>query len=51
MWYDKWLVRKYNNGTSGRMSFCFYPDTKEVFRPSDRDYVPAKQISPSRGSG
>jgi hypothetical protein len=33
---------KYNNGTSARMSFYFYPDGKDVFGLGARDYGPAK---------
>ena len=36
------LELKYNNGTSSRLSFYFYPDSKEVFGLGARDYVPSK---------
>ena len=36
------LELKYNNGSTSRFSFYFYPDSKEVFGLGDRDYVPAK---------
>jgi hypothetical protein len=36
------LELKYNNGTSSRLSFYFYPDSKEVFGLGARDYVPAR---------
>jgi len=36
------LELKYNNGTASRVSFYFYPDSKEVFGLGARDYVPSK---------
>lgn len=37
------LELKYNNGASSRVSFYFYPDSKEVFGLGARDYVPSKK--------